>query len=99
MSIEGKLPAYNTRVKLPQTHRDLAYDGEWDTCLISWLLYYPPVLFLVMFQPVLHNWYNKGCGMCYPVSGMVHMERVALDVVEVGLLFHYEWSFTICLAP
>ena len=19
------------------------------------------------FQPVLHNWCNKGCGMCYPV--------------------------------
>ena len=24
-----------------------------------------------LFQPVLHNWYNKGCGMCYPVCGMV----------------------------
>ena len=23
-----------------------------------------------MFQPVLHNWSNKGCGMCYPVCGM-----------------------------
>ena len=19
------------------------------------------------FQPLLHNWYNKDCGMCYPV--------------------------------
>ena len=24
------------------------------------------------FQPVLHNWCNKGCGMCYPVCGMMH---------------------------
>ena len=21
------------------------------------------------FQPVLHDWCNKGCGMCYPVCG------------------------------
>jgi len=27
-SIEGKLPAYNTRVKLPQTQRDLVYGDE-----------------------------------------------------------------------
>ena len=27
------------------------------------------------FQPVLHNWYNKGCGMCYPVCGMVHIKQ------------------------
>ena len=23
-------------------------------------------------QPVLHDWCNKGRGMCYPVCGMVH---------------------------
>ena len=26
------------------------------------------------FQPVLHNWYNKGCDMCYPVYGMIHIK-------------------------
>ena len=26
------------------------------------------------FQPVLHVWCNKGCGMCYPVCGMVHIK-------------------------
>ena len=26
------------------------------------------------FQPVLHDWCNKGCGMCYPVCGMVHIK-------------------------
>ena len=26
------------------------------------------------FQPVLHDWCNKGRGMCYPVSGMVHIK-------------------------
>ena len=25
------------------------------------------------FQPVLHDWCNKGCGMCYPVCGMMHI--------------------------
>ena len=26
------------------------------------------------FQPVLHDWCNKGCYMCYPVCGMVHIK-------------------------
>ena len=26
------------------------------------------------FQPVLHDWCNKGSGMCYPVCGMVHIK-------------------------
>ena len=44
------------------------------------------------FQPVLHDWCNKGCDMCYPVCGMVHnkepLERVA-HVVAAGFLSHY----------
>ena len=26
------------------------------------------------FRPVLHDWCNKGRGMCYPVCGMVHIK-------------------------
>ena len=26
------------------------------------------------FQPVLHDWCNKGCGMCYPVCRIVHIK-------------------------
>ena len=26
------------------------------------------------FQAVLHDWCNKGRGMCYPVCGMVHIK-------------------------
>ena len=33
-------------------------------------------LFLV--QPVLHDWFNKGCGMCYPVCVMVHIKEPLL---------------------
>ena len=27
------------------------------------------------FQPVLHDWCNKGRGMCYPVCGMMHINE------------------------
>ena len=27
------------------------------------------------FQPVPHDWCNKGRGMCYPVCGMVHIKE------------------------
>ena len=26
------------------------------------------------FQPVSHDWCNKGRGMCYPVGGMLHIK-------------------------
>ena len=30
------------------------------------------------FQPVLHDWCNKGRGICYPVCGMVHIKEPLL---------------------
>ena len=44
------------------------------------------------FQLVLHDWCNKGCGMCYPVCG----------ILCGGSRFPFslsEWSLTICLTP
>ena len=35
----------------------------------------PIELFLI---PVLHDWCNKGCGMCYPVCGMMHIKEPLL---------------------
>ena len=35
----------------------------------------------IFFQLVIHNWcnwYNKGCGMCYPGCGMVHIKEPLL---------------------
>ena len=32
------------------------------------------------FQPVLHDWYNKGRGMCYPVCGFVHIKEPLLII-------------------
>ena len=58
------------------------------------------------FQPVLHDWYNKGRGMCYPVCGMVHIKEPLLLIDKSSLcgdsgfpLSLSEWSLTICLTP
>ena len=52
------------------------------------------------FQPVFHDWYNKGCGMCYPVCGMVHIKEPLLLIGKSSLCggrFPFslsEWSLT-----
>ena len=58
------------------------------------------------FQPVLHNWCNKGCGLCYPVCEMVHIKEPLLLIGKISPcgssgfpLLLFEWSFTICLMP
>ena len=63
------------------------------------------------FQPVHHDWCNKGRGMCYPVYGMMHIKEPLLLIGKSSLLIGKsnpyggsgfplslsEWSFTICL--
>ena len=58
------------------------------------------------FQPVIHDWCNKGCGMCYPVCGMMHIKEPLLLIGKSspcgssGIPFLLsEWSSTICLTP
>ena len=55
------------------------------------------------FQPVLHDLCNKGCGMYYPVCGMVHIKEPLLlnekssPCGSSGFpLSLSEWSFAIC---
>ena len=57
-------------------------------------------------QPVLHDWCNKGCGMCYPVYGMMHIKVPLLLIGKSSPcggsgfpLSLSEWSFTICPTP
>ena len=58
------------------------------------------------FQPVLHDWCNKGRGMCYHVYGVMHIKE-PLQIIgkrspcgSSGFpLSLFEWSFTICLTP
>ena len=57
------------------------------------------------FQPVLHNWCNKGCGMCYPVCGIVHIkEPLLIDKSSLcgGSGFPLSlsvWFYIICPTP
>ena len=58
------------------------------------------------YQPVLHDWCNKGRGMCYPVCGMMHIKEPLLLIEKSspcrGSGFPHslsEWSFTMCLTP
>ena len=58
------------------------------------------------FQSVLHDWCNKGRGMCYPVYGMMHIKEPLMLIGNISLCggsgFPFslpEWSFTICLTP
>ena len=60
----------------------------------------------ISFQPVLHDRCNKGCDMCYPVCGMVHIKEPLLLIGKSSPcgssgfpLSQSEWSFTICLTP
>ena len=55
---------------------------------------------------ILHDWCNKGCGMYYPVCGMVHIKEPLLLIDKSSLCggsgFPFslsEWSLTICLTP
>ena len=58
------------------------------------------------FQPVLHDWCNEVRGMCYPVSGMVHIKEPLMLIERCSpcggsgiSLSLSEWSFTIILCP
>ena len=59
------------------------------------------------FQPVLHDWCNKGRGMYYPVCGMMHIKEPLLLIGKSSPcggsgfpLLLFEWSFTIlCPLP
>ena len=58
------------------------------------------------FQPVLHDWCNKGCGVCYFVCGMMHIKELLLLIGKSSLCGGSRfprslsvWSFPICLTP
>ena len=58
------------------------------------------------FQPVFHDWCNKGRGMRYPVCEMMHRQKPLLLIGKSSLcrgsgfpLSLSEWSFTICPTP
>ena len=59
----------------------LQNDNDQQRDFTVWTFYISVIFILYLeflsyfaFQPVLHDWCNKGCGMCYPVCGMVHIK-------------------------
>ena len=50
--------------------------------LVGSILHVVNPLSYFSFQPVLHDWCNKGRGMCYPVCGMVHIKEPLLLIVK-----------------
>ena len=77
--------------------------SEYTTYKFILLLYY---IIYFSSQPVLHDWCNKGRGMCYPVCGMVHIKEPLLLIDKSSLCgssgFPFslsEWSLTIRLTP
>ena len=90
--------AYTTTFVTPLLHtwRDGSLDRSF---MVDPLSYFS-------FQPGLHDWCNKGRGMCYPVCGMVHIKEPLLLIDKSSLCgdsgFPFslsEWSLTICLTP
>ena len=74
--------------------------------VIGSILHGADPLSYISFQPVLHDWSNKGCGMCYPVCGKVHIKEPLLLIGNSSScggcgfpLSLSEWSFTICPTP
>ena len=52
------------------------------------------------FQPVLHDWCNKGCGMYYPVCGMVHIKEPLLLIDKSSLCGSSRFPFSLsCVMP
>ena len=47
------------------------------------------------FQPVLHDWSNKGRGMYYPVCGMVHIKEPLLLIDKSSLCGGSGFSFSL----
>ena len=74
--------------------------------IVGSILYGVDPMSYFSFQPVIHDWCNKGRGMCYPVCGMVHLKEPMLLIEKSSpcdgsrfLLLLAEGSFTICLTP
>ena len=65
--------------------------------MVDSLSYFP-------FQPVLHDWYNKGQSVCCPVCGMMHIKVPFLLPIKSSpcsggsrfLLSLSDWYFTNC---
>ena len=111
LNIQHKLAMVGTLLRIPFLCPSLSFfvflclsfhrsDGSSDRSFKVVLLSY------FSFQAVLHDWYNKGRDMFYPVCGMVHIKEPLLLIGKSSPcgdsgfpLSLPELSFTICLTP
>ena len=97
--------------KMQKTPHNLSHSANYLKCMLNFFIYMvysicSLYLLTISFQPVLHDWCNKGCGMCYPVCWMVHIKEPLLLIRKSspcgGSRFPLSlsvWYFTICLTP
>ena len=78
-----KIPQKIELIVVLQIRADGISESVVERCLlmVQWvigsILHGGPMSY-ISFQPVLHNSCNKGCGMCYPVCGMMHIKEPLL---------------------
>ena len=109
----GELSEYNDSAHTEMEDLSSRYMNGWNvfsrssevehSLMVRWvvgsILHGVDPLSYFSFQPVLHDWCNKGCGMCYPVCGMVHIKEPLLLIGKNSPLSLSNWSFTICPTP
>ena len=112
ISLIVKQPSVSLHIViLTQTRQGAGRSSEVERSLmVRWvvgsILHGVDPLSYFSFQPVLHDWCNKGRGMCYPVCGMVYIKEPLLLIDKSSLCggsgFPFslsELSLTICLTP
>ena len=74
--------------------------------VVGSILHWVDPLSYFSLQPVLHDWCNKGRGMCYPICGMMYIKEHLLLIEKSSPCggndfssLASEWSFTICVTP
>ena len=104
--IHGLLDRVMSQVEVQHSHElQLGYHLEACNGKLNFVNLFQATVFYQV-QPVLHDWCNKGCCMCYLVCGMMHIKE-PLPLIRKSSpcgcsgfpLSLSEWSFTICVMP
>ena len=65
--------------------------------MVQWVVGSVDPLSYFSFKPVLHDWCNKGRGMCYPVCGMVHIKEPFVLIDKSSLCGGSRFPFSLYL--
>ena len=64
-------------------------------CFVCVFCLFVGLVLVRLFQPVLHDWYNKGRGMFYPVCGVMHIKE---SLLLIGKTFKGDSGFPLSLS-